>query len=63
MRRLREAADLSDKLERGSFNLRVGCGWLEIKKWSDVSTHTLLTTVLRRRCQVGAAVFTAAVDS
>ena len=41
MGRLCKAADLSDKLKRGSLNLRLGCGRFEIKKWSDVSTHTL----------------------
>jgi len=40
MGRLCKSADLADKLKRGSLNLRVGCGRLEIKKWSDVSTHT-----------------------
>ena len=41
MGRLCESTDLSDKLKRGSLNFRLGCGRLEIKEWSDVSTHTL----------------------
>jgi hypothetical protein len=31
MGRLCKAADLSDKLKRGSFNLRVAGGWFEVK--------------------------------
>ena len=61
MGRLCKAADLADELKRRRLNLRVGCRRLEIKKWSDVSTHTYndgAPTAMSR-----AAVCTVGVDS
>jgi hypothetical protein len=46
LRRLVEAADLPHELHRGSSNLFVSYGWIEIKQDFDVSAHVATSCFL-----------------